>query len=71
MVIRIEWLEDSHDCESCGTCYATGARVFFDGKQVIDLEPVAYCFDGDDFDSIEVYSAIIEKLGHTLEESFS
>lgn len=65
--IRIEWLSDSHGCETCGTSYAEGARVFVDGKPVIELLPFADCFGGAHHDWPEVVDALLTHLGHTVE----
>ena len=66
MKIEIEWLEDEHDCDTCGWAYATGAKVKFHGDEVITMEPVAHCFGGSDYSPDTVYLAIIEKLGHEV-----
>lgn len=67
--IHIEWLDDSHDCETCGTSYADGARVTIDGKVALDLVPHAYCYDGENYDRDDVFRRILAHLGHTLTES--
>jgi len=65
--IEIEWLWDSgHNCETCGTSYAEGARVIIDGKVELELKPVAHCFGGDNWDQGEVYEEILKKLGHEV-----
>lgn len=66
--IKIEWLSDSHDCETCGTSWANGANVWIDGVLSLELHPYAACFCGSDFPSDEVYKAIIQKLGYKVEE---
>jgi hypothetical protein len=66
--IKIEWLSDEHECDTCGWTYATGAAVEFDGVPCIDLEPSAYCYDGESYDAEDVFRRIIERLGHTIEE---
>lgn len=68
MKIKIEWLSDSHDCETCGDSYAEGAKVWIDGELVIDKVPRAHCFDVDSWDNFVIYQEIFHKLGHTLEE---
>ncbi len=69
MQIKIEWLEDSNECDTCGYNYAEGAKVFFDEELVIDLEPAADCFGGRTYDDVFVFRQILEKLGHTVEQS--
>lgn len=65
--IKIEWLHDDHDCETCGASYAEGARVTIDGAVALDLQPVAHCFDGKNWQDDDVYKLILEKLGYTVE----
>lgn len=67
--IKIEWLADNHDCETCGPTWAEGARVTIDGKRVLELEPHAYCYDGTDYNESQVLRKIIEVLGYVIEES--
>lgn len=69
MKIRIEWLDDSFECDTCGYNYAHGARVYFDETLELDLEPHAACWDGDDWSADEVYQKILNKLGHSLIEN--
>jgi hypothetical protein len=69
MKIEIEWISDSHDCETCGGSYAEGAVVKFDGDVVVDMTPFAHCFDSVNFTSDQVHSAILELLGHEVVET--
>lgn len=66
MKIEINWISDVTDCETCGSSYAEGAVVKFDGEVVIDMTPCAACYDGTSFDSSEVYAAILAQLGHEV-----
>lgn len=65
--IRIEWLTDSYDCETCGGSFAEGARVYIDGAIAIEMEPVAHCFGGANFAESDVFERILRHLGHALE----
>lgn len=65
--IKITWLYDYYDCETCGCTSAEGARVEIDGAVVLELEPVAHCFDGVTHDRDDVYKMLLQHLGHTLE----
>ncbi len=67
MKIKIEWLTDQMDCETCGPSWAEGAKVYFDDKFVIDMQPSAACFDGASYSDADVYDAILKELGHTVE----
>ena len=67
MKIKIEWLTDCWDCDTCGWSSAEGARVYFDDKLVIDLTPVAHCFNNENYDDHYVFDQILQKLGHTME----
>ena len=64
--ITIKKLSDVHDCETCGTSYATGYEVTVDGKQFGDYEPSAYCFDDISFDFNLVLQDLMKHLGHEL-----
>lgn len=66
--IKIEWLTDNHRCETCGTSWSDGARVFIDGKPAIELLPVAHCFGGEHYEQHEVYARVFQHLGHTLDD---
>lgn len=65
--IKIQWLQDDHECETCGWSVAEGANVYFDGELVIEMDPCAYCFDGINYEREAVLAAIIKRLGHTIE----
>lgn len=69
--INIEWLWDNHECETCGLSYAEGAVVtikYPDHDEVIEMKPVAACFDGASFESDEVFKRILKELGHEVVE---
>jgi hypothetical protein len=65
--IKIEWLTDYSDCETCGGNYADGARVTIDGAVALDLEPVAHCYGGQHYGERDVFKRVLEHLGHTVE----
>jgi len=66
--IKIEWLSDDHDCETCGSTYADGALVWLDGDLILELSPSAYCYDSTHYDEADVYRHILEKLGYEIKE---
>jgi len=66
--IKVEWLNDDHDCEICGSSYADGARVWLDGDLILELEPVAHCYESRHYDEADVYRRILEWMGHRIEE---
>jgi hypothetical protein len=66
--IKIEWLSDYIDCETCGGNDADGARVTIDGFVALELIPHAHCFGGDHWDERAVYRSILEHLGYTVTE---
>ena len=68
MKINIIWLADSHECETCGTSFAQGARVYKDDELWIELEPHAHCFESKDYDCNEVYKRILRELGHEVHD---
>ena len=66
--IKIKWLHDSYDCETCGLSYAEGAFVTLDENVLLDLEPAAHCFESNHWDCDTVYKLILEKIGHHVED---
>lgn len=68
--IKIEWLSDHNTCETCGSVYASGARVYIDGEVAIEMKPAASCFGGKHYEDSEVYARIFERFGHTLESEY-
>lgn len=66
--IRIEWVTDSHECETCGSNYADGAYVHIDGREVLDLSPAAACYGGTDYSEAAVLKKVLEYLGHEITE---
>lgn len=41
--LKIEWSYDDHECELCGTSWATGAKVTLDDVVILDAPAVAHC----------------------------
>ena len=66
--IHIKWVMDDHDCETCGWSSAEGAIVSIGGNIVLDLEPVAHCYDSTSYSQEKVYRKILEHLGYTIYE---
>ena len=67
--IKIEWLMDRYNCETCGTSWAKGANVWIDGDLVLELQPHASCSHPSDYSDEDVYKAIFQQLGYEVEES--
>jgi hypothetical protein len=65
-VITIDWLNDEHDCETCGGSYAEGARVLIDKKIAFTLEPVAHCFNGVSYSEWQVYHRLLQHFGYDV-----
>lgn len=68
--IRISWISDESDCDTCGTNWADGALVYFNDELCLSLEPHASCFDGTHYDTSDVFRHIIKSLGHAIEEGY-
>lgn len=64
----IKWLQDDHDCETCGWSSAEGAEVTLDNIIILNLEPQASCFGGQSWDRADVFELIIKQLGFTISE---
>lgn len=67
MKIEIEMLTDSYECDTCGWSDAYGAKVYFDGKLVLDMTPIAHCYSFNTYHDDDIFSTILQKLGHTVE----
>jgi hypothetical protein len=63
--IHIAWKNDEYDCDDCGPSFANGATVKIEDRGDIDMSPHAYCYDADSHSKLEVYLAILERIGHT------
>lgn len=68
MHIKIEWMEDAHDCEICGPSYASGAIVRLGDTNVM-FTPAASCLGGESWTPEEIFRFILEHLGYTIEET--
>ena len=66
MTFRLVETTDSYDCETCGTSWAEGYKVYRDGALWLELKPVAHCYGGDNFTLADALQKIIEELGHTV-----
>jgi len=67
MKIKIETLFDEHDCETCGYNYAEGGVVYIEGEKVIEEEPLAYCYDSENYDVLELLCMALRERGITVE----
>lgn len=67
MKIKIEFCEDVHECDTCGTSWASGAKVHFDNELVLNLEPRARCYGGKTYEESEIFEQVLNKLGCNLE----
>jgi len=66
--IKITWLTDEHDCETCGSNYANGAIVNIGDHVTIVMQPSAHCYNGVNYNPEEVYNRILSELGYVVEE---
>lgn len=63
MKIEIETSNDTHDCETCGSTWAEGGTVTIDGEVVLDLEPLAHCFGGQNYSETDLLVMALAKVG--------
>lgn len=66
MKIEIITDSDTHECDDCGTSYASGGRVIVDGVEIISKPAVAYCCGGDDYSESDLLVMALAKLGHEV-----
>lgn len=60
--IHVEGLSDSHDCETCGSDFASGYVISVDGAIVVDKTPFAACYDGTNYEANGYWMEILELL---------
>jgi hypothetical protein len=65
----IDWLYDTHECDTCGATYADGARVTLNDSVILELIPVAHCTGGKTWFNDDVYKLIFEALGYEIKEA--
>lgn len=65
--IKIVELFDESDCETCGSSYAQGYKVYVAGELVSSYIPVAHCYDSESYEIQDVFKDILERLGYELE----
>lgn len=63
--IHITWTTDEHDCDDCGPSFAGGARVDIEGRGRVELTPSAGCYDGVSHSRLDVFMAILARIGRT------
>lgn len=68
---EIVYMEDSWDCETCGSDYASGYQIFCDDVLVVDKQPIAHCYNGSSYDTSEAYKDILELEGIKITEIYS
>jgi hypothetical protein len=66
MRIEVVTTVDTYDCETCGMNYATGGKVYVDGKLILEKVASAHCFDGSSYSETDLLILALEKMGHTL-----
>ena len=66
--VKIECLSDYSDCETCGSSYAQGGRIWINDDLVWAVVPNAHCLGGDAYGLEEILIIALEKLGFEFEE---
>lgn len=69
--VKIEWSTDSHECDDCGTSFATGAIVRVDDVVILNVPAIAHCYTSTHLETEDVYKKILEHLGCVIMESGS
>lgn len=69
MSFEIVYLQDEHDCETCGTAYASGYQIYYDGDLMVDKTPVASCLGGDEYYNDNPYKDIVDLLKEHVTET--
>lgn len=58
----VEW-GDTHECETCGTDYASGGDVYYDNERVLHAPPRAHCYSGASYSSLELLVMALKQIG--------
>jgi len=67
MSYKIEYMQDDHDCETCGWCCAEGYKIYKNGVLVLDKSPVAHCYDSVNFPHDNAAFEILKLEGIAVE----
>lgn len=63
--VNIIYTSDHTDCETCGVNYGEGIQVVVNGETVLEVEPIAHCFDATQVPELpEILESILKALGH-------
>ena len=65
--LKIKFLADFCDCETCGPSYAEGYRVTLEDEVVFEFEPVAHCYNNENCYERDMWAIVFEKLGYKVE----
>ena len=66
MKIEIITDQDRHDCETCGSSYASGGRVLVDGVEILSKPASAHCFGGSHYSEDDLLVMALAKMGHEV-----
>ena len=65
-LIEIKHYSDSIDCDTCGYSVASGAEIFIDGKQLVDIVPNAHCYNSLSYNMSDIFYTILKELGYEI-----
>jgi hypothetical protein len=68
-MFEIVFMNDHHNCETCGSSYASGYIIKKDGEVVVDKTPIAACYDDSDYNQNEAYLEVIQLAGIQIDVS--
>lgn len=66
MRIEIKTNNDSYECETCGTDYASGGSVYIDGFEIVNLPAIAHCYSGQSFSESDLLVIALRCMGHEV-----
>ena len=69
--IKVIQTVDHHDCETCGSSYAEGGRIYINEELVYELKPYASCYDNSIYISYEdLMQKAFELIGYEMEYEY-
>jgi len=65
--ISIKTTSDTYDCDVCGMDWATGGKIYIDGRLVDEVEPIAHCYGGTSASEDELIYLALAHMGIEVE----
>ena len=68
--IKVIQTVDQRDCETCGSSYAEGGRIYIDEELVYEFNPHASCFNSLNMKYEDLMQKAFELIGYEMEYEY-